>query len=408
VTYKIPNYRFDGVRSFTNKPPGGPKRGHGTPQPRFAVEVQLDKAAEHFGLDPAELRLKTMQPANSNTANWLRIGSMGLGECIEKVVEASGWKERHGKLPRGHGLGLACSSYITGAGLPIYWNSMPHSGVQLKLDRGGGVTAFCGATDIGQGSDTVLAACTAEILGVDIMDVRVCVSDTDLTPVDLGSYSSRVTLMMGNAAIQAILSFESADVLADRLGELHFVLAGFDVFTAKALDELREEHRLHRLDRRELILCGIPVLFGKNVSVDRRLVRVVSEEIPSSEDQVVHVGERHEVTNQRRPRLGPLAEPDRPHLRQRADRLGQAPACQKGPRNERRTHRTHPRQKHTEFTCSGLDLGLCHFCLLLVGARCAQEEVYHADSTRRSPRMHAGLHIFTAIIGKSTFRSRFR
>jgi len=203
VTYRVPVYRFDGVRAFTNKPPCGPKRGHGTVQPRFALEVQMDKAAERLGIDPAEFRLMNLQPEESVTANWMRIRTIGLKECIEKVVAASGWKERHGRLPRGHGLGLACSSYITGAGLPIYWNSMPHSGVQLKLDRGGGVTAFCGATDIGQGSDTVLAACVAEVLGVDLMDVRVCVSDTDLTPVDLGSYSSRVTLMMGNAAIQA-------------------------------------------------------------------------------------------------------------------------------------------------------------------------------------------------------------
>ncbi|MHC4450077.1 MAG: xanthine dehydrogenase family protein molybdopterin-binding subunit [Planctomycetota bacterium] len=203
VTYRVPTYRFDGVRTFTNKPPCGPKRGHGTVQPRFAIEVQMDKAAQKLDLDPAEFRLMNLQPEEAVTANWLKIRTIGLRECIERVVEASGWRERRKNLPRGHGLGLACSSYITGAGLPIYWNSMPHSGVQLKLDRGGGVTAFCGATDIGQGSDTVLAACVAEILGVDILDVRVCVSDTDLTPVDLGSYSSRVTLMMGNAAIQA-------------------------------------------------------------------------------------------------------------------------------------------------------------------------------------------------------------
>ncbi|MDJ0974991.1 MAG: xanthine dehydrogenase family protein molybdopterin-binding subunit [Planctomycetota bacterium] len=203
VTYQVPTYRFDGVRSFTNKPPGGPKRGHGTPQPRFAVEVQLDKMAERLGLDPAEMRLKTLQPPYSNTANWLAIGSMGLGPCIEKVVEGSGWKDKHRKLPRGKGIGIACSSYICGAGLPIYWNAMPHSGVTVQLDRGGGVAAFCGATDIGQGSDTVLATCVAEILGVDLEDVRIVVADTAITPVDLGSYSSRVTLMMGNAAIQA-------------------------------------------------------------------------------------------------------------------------------------------------------------------------------------------------------------
>ncbi len=80
---------------------------------------------------------------------------------------------------------------------------MPQSGVQLKLDRGGGVTVFCGSTEIGQGSDTILAAIVAEVLGVDPFDIRVVTGDTDLTPVDLGSYSSRVTLMTGNAAIQA-------------------------------------------------------------------------------------------------------------------------------------------------------------------------------------------------------------
>src|SRR5256884_2593144 len=151
VTYHVPRYKFQGARVFTNKPPCGPKRGHGTPQPRFALEVHLDKIAEQLELDPAELRLKHLVPPNSLTANWLRIGTMGLGPCIEKVVRGSAWKQKFKQLPYGKGIGLACSSYITGAGLPIYWNAMPHSGVQLKCDRGGGVTVFCGSTEIGQG-----------------------------------------------------------------------------------------------------------------------------------------------------------------------------------------------------------------------------------------------------------------
>src|SRR6266702_1807726 len=203
VTYHVPRYKFQGARAFTNKPPCGPKRGHGTPQPRFALEVHLDKIAEQLGIDPAELRLKHLVPPNSLTANWLRIGTMGLGACIEKVVTGSGWKEKFRKLPDGKGIGLACSSYITGAGLPIYWNPMPHSGVQLKCDRGGGVTVFCGSTEIGQGSDSILATIVAEVLGLHPFDVAVVTGDTDLTPVDLGSYSSRVTLMTGHAAIQA-------------------------------------------------------------------------------------------------------------------------------------------------------------------------------------------------------------
>jgi 4-hydroxybenzoyl-CoA reductase subunit alpha len=203
VTYDIPRYRFRGCRVFTNKPPCGPKRGHGTPQSRFGQEVQLDKIAEHLKRDPAELRLGMIAPANTLTANYMRVGTIGLAECIQRVVDRSDWKNKFRKLPLGRGVGLACSSYLSGAGLPINWNDLPHSGVQLKLDRSGGVTVFCGATEIGQGSDDVLVGIVAEVLGVDPFDVRAVTGDTDLTPVDLGSYSSRVTLMMGNAAIQA-------------------------------------------------------------------------------------------------------------------------------------------------------------------------------------------------------------
>jgi 4-hydroxybenzoyl-CoA reductase subunit alpha len=203
VTYHVPRYHFEGCRVFTNKPPCGPKRGHGTPQPRFGQEIQLDKIAEALAIDPAELRLRIVEKPDTVTANYLRIGTIGLAECVRRVVERSEWRDKFRKLPEGRGVGIACSSYLSGAGLPIYWNAMPHSGVQLKLDRGGGVTALCGATEIGQGSDDVLVACVAEVLGIDPFDIRAVTGDTDLTPVDLGSYSSRVTLMMGNAAIQA-------------------------------------------------------------------------------------------------------------------------------------------------------------------------------------------------------------
>jgi 4-hydroxybenzoyl-CoA reductase alpha subunit len=203
VTYKLPVYKFEGVRVFTNKPPCGPKRGHGTPQPRFALEVHLDKIAEKLGMDPIDLRLKQLVEPNSITVNGLKITTTGLRECIEKVAERAAWKKKFRSLPYGRGIGFAASSYISGAGLPIYWNDMPHSGVQIRIDRGGGVTVFCGSTDVGQGSDSVLAFAVAEEFGIDPVDIRVVTADTDLTPVDLGSYSSRVTVMTGNAAIQA-------------------------------------------------------------------------------------------------------------------------------------------------------------------------------------------------------------
>ncbi len=211
VTYKMPVYKFEGARVFTNKPPCGPKRGHGTPQPRFALEVQIDKAAEQLGLDPAEMRRRIVCEPFTKTANHLTVTTIGLGECIDKVVEASGWRDKwrgwqptaRRRGPKRRGVGVACSAYMTGAGTAIYWNSMPHSGVVLRADRSGGVSVLCGATDIGQGSDSILAYLPAEVLGLDPKDVHVHPADTTLTPVDLGSYSSRVTLMCGMAAIQA-------------------------------------------------------------------------------------------------------------------------------------------------------------------------------------------------------------
>ena len=220
TTYAIPRYRFEGVRLFTNKPPCGPKRGHGTPQPRFALETHFDKVAEELGIDPVALRLRNLPNPDSKTVNWLRITSCGLEDCINKVVAGSRFLERRTSMPPGRGLGFAVSSYLSGAGTAIYWNDMPHSEVQLKLDRNGGVALLCGAIDIGQGSDHILAAIVAEVLGVALEDIQLTTADTDLTPIDLGSYSSRVTFMAGNAAKAA------AEKVRDRLLEA----------AAKALD----------------------------------------------------------------------------------------------------------------------------------------------------------------------------
>jgi 4-hydroxybenzoyl-CoA reductase alpha subunit len=222
VTYRMPVYKFEGARVFTNKPPCGPKRGHGTPQPRFALECQLDRAAEQLGLDPADLRKRILHPPYTKTANHLTVTTIGLGECIDRVVEASGWRSKRARVAaaeaprplwqprRRKGIGLAGSAYMTGAGTAIYWNSMPHSGVVVRADRSGGVSILCGATDIGQGSDSILAYLPAEVLGIDPRDVHVHPADTSLTPVDLGSYSSRVTLMCGVAAIQAATRLRAA------------------------------------------------------------------------------------------------------------------------------------------------------------------------------------------------------
>jgi len=252
VTYHVPRYSFQGCRVFTNKPACGPKRGHGTVQPRFGQEVQLDKIAESLKLDPAELRLGIVEKPNTVTANYLRIGTIGLAECIRSVVDRSDWKNKHGKLPEGRGVGLACSSYLSGAGLPIYWNKMPQSGVQLKLDRGGGVTVFCGATEIGQGSDDVLAALVAEVLGLETFDIRCVTGDTDLTPVDLGSYSSRVTLMMGNAAIQA--AERARDLIASAVAKKMEIDANRLVFSQKKVFDAADPDKA--LSFRDAVICA--------------------------------------------------------------------------------------------------------------------------------------------------------
>lgn len=201
--YDFPSYRYDSTRVFTNKPPCGPKRGHGSVQPRFAFECQLDEVAEKLGIDPIEIRRKNFHGEHTKTVNGQRITSSGFMECLEKVERGSDWKERHGKLPTGQGLGIAGSMYISGTNYPIYPNEMPQAGIQLKVDRSGLVTVFSGANDIGQGSNSVVRYIVAEELGMDVEHVRVIAADSDLCPVDLGAYSSRVTFMVGNATIDA-------------------------------------------------------------------------------------------------------------------------------------------------------------------------------------------------------------
>jgi len=201
--YAMPAYRFDSTRVYTNKPACGPKRGHGSVQPRFAFEVQMDKLAEKVGMDPIELRRVNFIGENTRTVNELRVTSNGFLECLESVERASGWKRKFRRLPFGRGVGVAGSTYISGTNYPIYPNEMPQSAVQMQLDRSGRVAVFSGASEIGQGCDTLVAQIAAEELGVPLEHVRVYRGDTDFTPVDLGAYSSRVTFMLGNAAIDA-------------------------------------------------------------------------------------------------------------------------------------------------------------------------------------------------------------
>ncbi len=201
--YDIANVRYDGWRVYTNTPPCGAMRGHGTVDVRHAFECLLDRMSRELGLDPFEVRRANLLNAPLFTANGLMVNSYGLDECLDRVEKASNWHERRGRLGPGRGLGMACSHYVSGAAKPVHWTGEPHAVVSMKLDFDGGITVFTGASDIGQGSSTIVALATAEILSIGIERIRVVANDSAVTPKDNGSYSSRVTFMVGNAAIEA-------------------------------------------------------------------------------------------------------------------------------------------------------------------------------------------------------------
>ena len=201
--YDIPAVRYNGFRVYTNTPACGAMRGHGTVDVRHAFESVTDMMAEELGLDPFEIRRRNLLQAPVRTINDLEVTSYGLPDCLDWVEDACGWKERHGKLGPNKGLGMACSHYVSGAAKPVHWTGEPHAVVNLKLDFDGGVTILTGAADIGQGSSTILAQVVGEVLKVDFDRLTVIANDSRITPKDNGSYSSRVTFMVGNAALDA-------------------------------------------------------------------------------------------------------------------------------------------------------------------------------------------------------------
>jgi len=201
--YRVPAAKYRGLRVYSNTPPCGPMRGHGSVDMRHAFESLLDSMAQELGLDPFALRRSNLISPPHRTLNELQVNSCGLGECLDWVEQASSWKARKGRLGRGRGLGMACSHYISGAAKPVHWTGEPHATVNLRLDFDGSVTLLTGAADIGQGSSTLLAMVAAEVLGIGMERIRVIAADSALTPKDNGSYSSRVSYMAGNAAIAA-------------------------------------------------------------------------------------------------------------------------------------------------------------------------------------------------------------
>jgi 4-hydroxybenzoyl-CoA reductase subunit alpha len=201
--YRLAAVKYRGHRVYTNTPPCGAMRGHGAVDARHAFESLLDACARELGLDPFAVRRANLITPPWRTLNDLQVNSYGIPDCLAWVEQASGWKARRGRLPRGRGLGVACSHYVSGSAKPVHWSGEPHAVINLKLDFDGSVTVLTGASDIGQGSSTLLAQVVAEVLMLPMNRIRVIATDSALTPKDNGSYSSRVSFMVGNAALRA-------------------------------------------------------------------------------------------------------------------------------------------------------------------------------------------------------------
>ena len=202
--YAIANMRYDAYRVFTNKPASGALRGHGGLSNRACFEAQLDMVANELKIDPVEIRIKNSVQAGDTTASGYYLSSFNMRECLKEARDSSGWVKKKNNMPKGKGIGVSTSYFVSGAGASIYRTDIPHSTVIIKVnDDGNGVTVYSGSNEIGQGSDTIIGMIAAEVLGLKLEDVNVISGDTGLCPIDLGAYSSRQTLMTGNATREA-------------------------------------------------------------------------------------------------------------------------------------------------------------------------------------------------------------
>ena len=208
LPYKLPNFRYDGYRVFTNNPIGAAMRGHGVTHSRFAAEIQMDMIAEEMDIDPVEMRMKNAidNPKAGEvyeTINKVSLKTCGIKEAINKAVKDPVWRDKD-KMPKKEGniawgVGISGTSFLGGA------RQMGHQACAaiIRLCEDGTVNLITGATDCGQGSDTVLCMIAAEELGIRLEDIAIKRVDTDYTPVDPGSYGSRVTILAGQATQKA-------------------------------------------------------------------------------------------------------------------------------------------------------------------------------------------------------------
>jgi len=198
--YKCQSVRFKTQIVFTNNMYAGAMRGYGNPQGTFALESLMDDLAEKIGMDPLELRMKNCNQPNEETLQGFKVTTCGLPECLKVCGDRIGWSEKRGKGGDGklrRGVGIASFIHV-GGGARVYLSD--GCGAMVKYDDFGHITVITGTTEIGQGSETVIAQIVAEVLGANIEDVSVVNTDTDIKPWDVGVHASRTTFIGGNAA----------------------------------------------------------------------------------------------------------------------------------------------------------------------------------------------------------------
>ena len=204
MLYRYPAYRYLGRHIYTNKPPASAMRGFGAPQALFASETQMNLAAEEMGLDPIELRLINAMETGDTIPEVATISSCGFKESLEKVRQMSGWTAKRADKQPGRGIGVGCYSFISGGVFNWFNTKYNFASAEVRLFEDGTAHLLTMASDIGQGSDTVLRQILAAELGIGVDKIRLTAADTAVTPkADLGTWGSRVTLMAGNAVLDA-------------------------------------------------------------------------------------------------------------------------------------------------------------------------------------------------------------
>ncbi len=202
--YQVPACQFDAIAVYTNNPYAGSFRGYGNPQATFALERNIDLLAEKLGMDKAEIRLLNANREGEITGQGLQYHTCGHGEALRIVIEKSGYGQKRGTRDAGRfrrGIGFASMLHV-GGGAKIYRSD--GCGTTVKFDSYGYLTIITGASEIGQGSETVLAMIAAEELGIEMDKIRVINSDTDIKPWDVGVHASRTSFVAGNSLLGAI------------------------------------------------------------------------------------------------------------------------------------------------------------------------------------------------------------